>query len=167
MEENNVQKEILEKVEELIKKIKSDGINANNLDHLMKLEDIHYKIKKEEHMKEEDNMRYGNYYGTNYDNYGARRRDSDGRYMDSGNYGRRGYDSRYRGNEMIDAMSENYGRYMENVNYGNYGSPETDKSFNYMIKEWKKFGMYIGEEAQEPQHKQMLREAAEEVARNV
>ena len=87
---------------------------------------------------------YGNY-GT-YGNYG---RDE---------YGRRGYDMKYRGEEEIDRMMGEYGRYMENRNrYG--ASEETDKSFHYMVKALEDFIMVLKEEAQTPQQKQMLNES--------
>ena len=100
-------------------------------------------------------MNYGNYgayngrgpghgsYG-NYNNYGE-------------NYGRRGYDTKYRGHEYIDRMSGEYGRYMESRN--RYGAgEETDKSFHYMVKALEDFIKVLHEEAETPQQKQMLNE---------
>lgn len=168
MEEENKNEfttKVKEKAEQVVNNLLSkDELSYEDIKVWYQVVDIHKDMIEEEmNMRYNDYRGYGNY--GNFDNY--RGRDSRGRYSESGNYGRRGYDTKYRGDEMIDAMAEHYGTYMGNMEYGNYGSPETDKSFNYMVKEWKKFGMYIGEEAQEPQHKDMLRQAAEEVARNV
>ena len=97
----------------------------------------------------------------NYGNYGARRpgydsygRDSYGRYYGE-DYGRRGYDMKYRGDEHIDRMSNEYGRYMESRN--RYGAgEETDKSFMYMVKALEDFVRVLHEEADTPAQKQML-----------
>ena len=90
-------------------------------------------------------MDYGRYgrddYGR-YEGYGARRRDSRGRYM---------------GQEHLDRMSDDYGRYMESRSrYG--ASEETDKSFHYMVKSLEDFIKFLHEEAETSQQKQMLRD---------
>ena len=91
---------------------------------------------------------YGNYNGRRpgYDTYG---RDD---------YGARGRDMRYRGDEELDRMMGEYGRYMENRSrYG--ASEETDKSFHYMVKALEDFIKVLHEEAETQQQKQQLREA--------
>ena len=140
------------KTEESINKILDEGITTNNLEHL-------YKLTKINHIaKEDENMNYGNYgrrpgydsYG-NYGNYG--------RYGEYGRneYGRRGYDMKYRGEEEMDRMAGEYGRYMESrERYG--AGEETDKSFHYMVKALEDFIKVLYEEATEPQQKQMLNE---------
>ena len=147
------------KTEESINKILEDGINTNNLDHL-------YKLTKINHIaKEEENMNYG-YYGTRrpgYDSYG---RDNYGEYVNYGRneYGRRGYDMRYRGEEEMDRMMGEYGRYMENRS--RYGAgEETDKSFHYMVKALEDFIKVLHEEAETPQQKQMLNETLQKSMR--
>ena len=150
--DENVEKQTIEKTSESIKKILKDGLNTNNLENL-------YKLSKIKHMaKEDENMNYGNYgnYGREqygeYDGYGARRRDSRGRYMESG------YDRRYRGQDNLDRMYNEYGRYMENRE--RYGTgEETDKSFHYMVKALEDFIMVLKEEAETPQQKQKLMES--------
>lgn len=139
------------KTEESITKILDEGITTNNLDHL-------YKLTKINHMaKEDENMNYGNYGNYNgrgpghgsYGNYGEYGRD---------NYGRRGYDMRYRGEEELDRMSGEYGRYQESRS--RYGAgEETDKSFHYMVKALEDFIKVLHEEADTPQQKQQLRES--------
>lgn len=134
-------------------KILDEGITTNNLDHLYKLTKINHIAKEEENMNNYGN--YGNYgrdeYGT-YDGYGARRRDSRGRYM------ARGYDMKYRGEDEMDRMANEYGRYMESrERYG--ASQETDKSFHYMVKALEDFIMVLKEEADTPQQKQQLMES--------
>ena len=137
------------KTEESINKILDEGINTNNLDHL-------YKLTKINHIaKEEENMNYGNYgnYGgrrTGYDSYGEYGRD---------NYGRRGYDMKYRGEEEMDRMAGEYGRYMESRERYGANDQETDKSFHYMVKALEDFIMVLKQEAESPQQKQQLMEA--------
>ena len=141
------------KTEESINKILDEGITTANLDHLYKLIDIYKDAKEVESM---------NNYG-NYGNYGARRpgydsygRDNYGEYGNYGeNYGRRGRDMKYRGEEEMDRMANEYGRYMESrERYG--AGEETDKSFHYMVKALEDFIMVLKEEAESPQQKQQL-----------
>ncbi|MBR2245661.1 MAG: hypothetical protein IKN65_00755 [Clostridia bacterium] len=144
------------KTEESINKILEEGITTNNLDHL-------YKLTKINHIaKEEENMNYGN-----YGNYGARRpgydsygRDNYGEYGNYGdNYGRRGRDMKYRGDDSLDRISGEYGRYMESRERYGAGSQESDKSFHYMVKALEDFIMVLKQEAESPQQKQQLMEA--------
>ena len=133
-----------EKTKESIEKILKDGITTTNLDHL-------YKLSKINHIAKEDkNMNYGNYRGrgAGYDAYGEYNRGY-------GEYGARGRDMRYRGDDYIDRMAGEYGRYQESRSrYGE--SEETDKSFHYMVKALEDFIMVLKEEAETPQQKQML-----------
>ena len=137
------------KTEESINKILDEGITTNNLDHL-------YKLTKINHIaKEDESMNYGNYvnYGgrrTGYDSYGEYGRD---------NYGRRGYDMKYRGEEEMDRMAGEYGRYMESRERYGANDQETDKSFHYMVKALEDFIMVLKQEAESPQQKQQLMEA--------
>ena len=141
------------KTEESIKKILDEGITTNNLEHL-------YKLTKINHIaKEDENMNYGNYgnYGREqygeYDGYGARRRDSRGRYMEGG-YGRR-----YRGHDHLDRMYDEYGRYSESRERYGAGSQEGEKSFMYMVKALEDFIMVLHEEAETEQQRMQLRQA--------
>ena len=144
------------KTEESINKILEEGITTNNLDHLYKLTKINHIAKEEENM---------NNYG-NYGNYGARRpgydsygRDNYGEYGNygRGNYGARGRDMRYRGDDYMDRMSNEYGRYMETrERYG--AGEESDKAFHFMAKALGEYLDFLHEEADTPQKKQMLNE---------
>ena len=148
-----MEEQVIKKSGEAIERIIKDGIATTNIDNLYKLIDI-YKDAKEV-----ENMNYGNYrgnYGRDeygaYDGYGARQRDSRGRYME-GSYGRN-----YRGHDYIDRMANDYGRYMESrERYG--ASKETEESYRYMTEALKDFTKYLFETAETPQQKQMLREA--------
>lgn len=142
------------KTEESINKILDEGITTNNLDHLYKLTDIYKDAKEVESMNN-----YGNYGARRpgYDSYG---RDNYGEYGNYGeNYGRRGYDMKYRGDDSLDRMSGEYGRYMESRQRYGAGSQESDKSFHYMVKALEDFVMVLKEEAETPQQKQQLMEA--------
>ena len=130
---------VIEKMEGSIEKILNEGVTTNNLDSL-------YKLSKIKHMAKEDKKmnNYGNYGGRpGYDSYG--------------DYNRRGYDMRYRGEDELNRMSGEYGRYMESRSrYG--ASEETDKSFHYMVKALEDFIKVLYEEADSQQQKQQLRE---------
>jgi len=149
-----MEEKLIHKTDEKIKEILDSEITPNNVESL-------YKLTKIRHMAKEDKEMYGNYsgrgpsrgaygeYGRGYGNYGN--------YGEYGNYGRRGYDMKYRGDEHLDRMAGEYGRYMESrERYG--ASPETDKSFEYMVKSLEDFVKYLHEEAETPQQHQMLNE---------
>jgi hypothetical protein len=150
----DLEDEVIEKTTESISKIVKEGLTTNNLDNL-------YKLSKIKHMAKEDKNMYGEYgnYGgrrAGYDSYG---RDEYGRgnYGNYDGYGARGRDMRYRGEEEIDRMHNEYGRYMENRS--RYGAgEETDKSFHYMVKALEDFIKVLQEEADSQQQKQMLNE---------
>lgn len=139
------------KTEESIEKILNDSWNTNNVD-------IVYKLKKINHMAKEDKKMYGEYGNYNgrrpgYDTYG---RDDYGR-GNYANYGARGYDRRYRGDDELNRMHDEYGRYQESrQRYG--AGEETDKSYHYMVKALEDFIKVLHEEADTEQQKQMLRQ---------
>lgn len=130
MEENKEEIKLNEsKLKELVAKginnIIEDGIQADEIDTLGKLVDIHKDLANEEYWqkkKEDINMRY-NY--DEYNEYGRRGVPGTGRR----NYGRRGVPGtgrgRYRGEDTIEEMQEMYDNYNEaneEVNRGNYGA---------------------------------------------
>lgn len=143
---------VIKKMEESINNILTEGLSTNNLDTLYKLSKIkHYA-------KEDEQMNYGNYGGRRpgYDTYG---RD----YNEYGNYGRRGYDMRYRGDDEINRMSEHYGRYEENRQ--RYGANEdTKRSLKYMLDSMENFARMLKEEAQSPEEVEMIRQTAQRIA---
>ena len=140
--------ETLEKTKEQIKTINESGINESNLMHLDKLVDIYKDIKEVECMYS-GNYGYGNYSGRDV------RYSRGNDYGNYGEYGRRGYDARYRGDESLDRMYGEYGRYQESRNRYGHGE-ETDKSFHYMVKSLEDFIKVLYEEAESPQQKQEL-----------
>lgn len=126
--ETKVLDKLKEETDKSMKRVLEQGVQTNNVDFLYKMIDIKKDIAEIE--KEEQEMMYGNY--GRYDDMsysGGRRRDSRGRYMEGGSYGRRGVPGsgrgRYRGEEAIDEMYMNYQDYNEaNNEYGrgNYGA---------------------------------------------
>lgn len=140
------------KTEEAIERILKEGIATTNLDHLYKLSKINHMIKEEENMNN-----YGDYNG-NYGRYGN--------YNAGGNYneyGRRGVDSKYRGQEYMDRMYNEYGRYMDGRE--RYGANEdTKRSLQYMLKSMEDFARMLKNEAQSQEEVQMIRETAQRIA---
>ena len=170
-EEKNVIDKVTEEVDKSIKRIMEQGVQTNKIDFLYKMIDVKKDIAEIE--KEEQEMMYDNY--GNYDNYGeydrsyggGRRRDSRGRYMESGSYGRRGVPGtgrgRYRGEEMMDEMAYHYGNYNEGrERYG--ADEETMKSFKYMLKSFKDYYKHLKDEASSQQEVQMLEDVAREIS---
>ena len=148
-----MEEKLIEETKKTIEEILKDGIQSSDLEYLDKLVDI-YKDTKEVEC-----MNYGAYGAYNGRGPGHGSYGEYGNYGD--NYGRRGYDTKYRGHEYMDRMSNEYGRYMENRDrYG--ASEETDKSFHYMVEAYKDFTKALFEEANTPQQKQMLREAIQQ-----
>lgn len=139
--ELTMQEKVCKQVEEKIEHIISQGIKPENIDNLYKLIDIHKDLANEDYWeakKEDMNMRYKNY--SNYgeynegpmEHYGRRMRDSRGRFM------ARGYDSKYRGEEVLGDMYEDYQAYSESKEQfgrGNYGAKhESMESLNAMLQ---------------------------------
>ena len=132
-----MENKVIKSTDEIIKEVLDNGINMNNIEYLYKLSKINHMAKEDECMNN-----YGSYGRPGYNAYG--------------NYSRRGYDMKYRGEDELDRIRGEYGRYMESRSYGD--GEESDKSFHYMIKSLEGFIRTIGEEAETPQQKQMLRE---------
>ena len=159
---------IKEQLKELKKGILEEGIqNNNNLEHIYKIIDIEKDLCEIEEAK---NMRYGRYddsygrdaygrdsYGEYNDGYGARRRDSRGRYMG------RGYDAKYRGDDSLNEMHEQYGRYMESrERYG--AGEETMKPLKYMLESMEDFARMLKKDAQSQEEVEMIRQTAQRIA---
>jgi len=150
---------LLEKVDEKIQHILDEDINTTNLEYLYKLSKIKHMTKEDKEMnygaRRPGYDTYGRNYGEGYGNYGEYNYGNYGNY--GANYGRRGRDMRYRGEDEMDRMYSDYGRYQESRS--RYGAgEETDKSFHYMVKSLEDFIKVLYEEAQGPQQQQMLRE---------
>lgn len=157
-EQKNTMNKVCEQVEKKIEEISKVGVQQTNIDYLGKLVDIKKDIKEMESnnmIYRNDYDNYGNY--GNYDNYGARQRDSRGRYM--GNYGRR-----YRGHDYIDEVSEHYGNYMGERENGRYGSPEANKSLDYMLRATEDFYMYLMEDAKTEEERNMIKQTFRKLA---
>lgn len=164
--ETKVLDKLKEETDKSMKRVLEQGVQTNNVDFLYKMIDIKKDIAEIE--KEEQEMMYGNY--GRYDDMsysGGRRRDSRGRYMESGSYGRRGVPGsgrgRYRGEEMMDEMMYHYGNYNEDrEQYG--ADEETMKSFKYMLKSFKDYYKHLKEEASSQQEVKMLEDVAREIS---
>lgn len=174
VEETNVIDKVTEEVDKSIKRIMEQGVQTSNIDFLYKMIDVKKDIAQIE--KEEQEMMYGNYGNYGRDSYGeygegsyngGRRRDSRGRYMESGSYGRRGVRGtgrgRYRGEEMMDEMMYHYGNYNEGrEQYG--ADEETMKSFKFMLKSFKDYYKHLKDEASSQQEVKMLEDVAREIS---
>lgn len=158
--------EILENTEKLIADFGEKEINQNNVDYLYKLIDIHKDLKNEEYWKEKiDIMRYRNYNG--YGNYGNYGNDNYGNYgrenYGRGNYNARGYDTRYRGGDMMDNMYRGFEEY--SANRDNYGADEaTLRSLDKMLNSAKDFMKMLKNEAKSQEEVEMIKEAAREIS---
>ena len=138
---------VIEKMEESIKNLLEQGLTTSNVDNLLKLSKIKHMAKEDKNMNYSGRRPGYDTYG-NYGNYGEYGRD---------NYGARGRDMRYRGDDAIDRMSGEYGRYMESRS--RYGAgEETDRSYHYMVKALEDFIKVLYEEADTEPQRQMLRE---------
>ena len=167
--ETKILDKLKEETDKSMKRVLEQGVQTNNVDFLYKMIDIKKDIAEIE--KEEQEMMYGNYgnYGRDSDMMysGGRRRDSRGRYMEGGSYGRRGVPGtgrgRYRGEEMMDEMAYHYGNYNEGrEQYG--ADEETMKSFKYMLKSFKDYYKHLKEEASSQQEVKMLEDVAREIS---
>lgn len=165
MEENKLIDKTKETVEESIKNLINEGITYENLDYLYKLIDIHKDIENEKYWKEKI-MRYREYGEESYGRRGVpgtgRGRYSD--YSAGGNYGRRGVDSRYRGEDIMDDMYQAYQEYSDGKEM--YGADsKTMESFKYMVKSFKDYYKHLKENASSQEETQILDQAIDEMAR--
>lgn len=163
MKDKELEKKLIKETEESLKTMLNDGITDSNLDYIYKLVDIHKDLKEEESM----NYRgYGNYGYGNMGGYGEYGRGGygEGSYGE-GNYGRRGVPGsgrrRYRGDDMLNEMHEEYGAYMEG---GSYGGEDTMKALKYMLKSAEDFFKHIQEEAKSPEEIEMVKETARKIS---
>lgn len=156
-EKKETMHKICEQVEELIGKISEEGIQADNVELLGELVDIHKDIANEKYWdvkKEGIKMRYNRGYDEyNEGSYGRRGRDSRGRYTGRG--------MMHEGEEMIEEMREHYGNYMEG---GRYNGPEKDKAFNYMLQSAEEFFMHLMDEAENPEQIQKIKKTARKIS---
>ncbi len=123
-----------EKVEEQLKIIENNGINANNIEHL-------YKLIKIKHIMKEDEDMYRSYGRPGYDSYG--------------DYGRRGYDAKYRGYGHLDRIGEHYGRYMDGY---------SGEGLMQMLECMEDFARTIKEEAKSPEDQRLIKETTQRIA---
>lgn len=161
--EESAEKKVIDKTTESINKIIDEGLNTNNLETLYKLSKIKHMAKEDENMNNYGN--YGNYNGRGpgHGSYGRY-----GEYNEYGNYGRdsygrRGRDMRYRGDDYLDKMYEDYGRYEEGRQ--RYGANEdTKKSLEYMLRSMEDFARMLKEEAQSQEEVNMIKQTAQRIA---
>ena len=129
-----MEEKLLEKVCEYLDKTANQNLDAADIDYLSKVVDIYKDIKEVQNMN----------------NYGE--------YND---YGRRGYDTKYRGESYMDGMRGSYRNYEEarnEYNRGNYGAKEDGlKELEYMMHAAIKFIKMIKEEATSPEEQEIVR----------
>lgn len=170
---------LMKQVEDKIEGISEQGVQGNNLEVLGKLVDIQKDLKEIEHMSKGKSYsgEYGNY---SEGGYGARGNYREGSYnagnynagnynegnYGNDNYGRRGVKGtgrgrrRYRGDDMIDEMDEQYGRYSEGreqYREGNYGAEEqTMRSLEYMLDAVTDFVRMLKQDASSQKEAQLI-----------
>ena len=132
-----------------------NGIQSDELETLCKLTKIHKYARQEKHWeKEENNMRYRNY--GNYGNYNGN------------SYGRRGVDSRYRGEQEMDDMYMNYQAYnegREQYNRGNYGAKQdTLMSLEYMLKSMVEFMNMLKQDATSQEEMNLIQQYTRKIS---
>lgn len=170
MDNEKVKKQVEEKIEKII----NDGIQAENLDFLYKLVDIHKDLENEKYWKEKKEVMKMNYRG--YGEYGNY---SEGNYNE-GSYGRRGvpgtgrgryregYGRNYRGQEMLEEMKEHYGNYSEGKEQmvqGNYGAEGTTmKALEYMLMSVEEFMNHLKSDANSQEEVEMIRKTARKIS---
>lgn len=159
--EKEIKEKLCEQIEEKIQQISEEGINQTNVVMLGDLVDIHKDLANEDYWdkkKEGIDMKYKTSYMPygEYDErkYGARTRDSRGRYMG------RGRGRGYHGEEMLEEMMDNYGTYMEGGNYAG----ETDKAFDYMLQSAEDFMNHLMEESENPEQMEKIRRMAKRIS---
>ena len=164
-DEKTLEQQVKEETKKYIETTIKQGIQPTNIDMLFKAVDMYKDMSNVElwqEKEEKQNMRYKGYSGDNYgrenyngENYGRQMRDSQGRFM------ARGYDSRYRGESVIDGMYQGYREYNESKNNyqnGNYGAKEgTIESLEYMLQSAYDFICMLKEDANSREELEMIK----------
>lgn len=130
---------IKDKVEEQINLIDQEGINLNNLESLYKLVKIKCMLKECEEMR----YRYGE------------------------DYGRRGYDRRYRGNDYLNEMGDSYERYSdyrESYNRGYGHKEDTMRPLENMLEATVDFVRMLKEEANSQEEVELIRKYTRKIS---
>lgn len=114
----------------------------------------------DEEIKEEENMRYsrgyGNSYGEEMGNYGRR-----------GRYSARGYDAKYRGEEVLGDVHESFQAYSEGKMYGrgSYGAKqEMMKPLEYMLQSVVEFIEMLKEDAGSQEEVEMIKKYTRKIS---
>lgn len=127
---------IKELIEQSIKNIENSGIDTDNLNTLQTLVAVHKNLVDEECQKEAVTMRYRRDYE---EDFGARRRDSRGRYMmRDDDRDMRGRYNRNAPKMYFTRMMDGYEDYMDNYEEyhrgGNYGAKDKSlEALEYMM----------------------------------
>lgn len=127
---------IKELIEQSIKNIENSGIDTDNLNTLQTLVAVHKNLVDEECQKEAVTMRYRRDYD---EDFGARRRDSRGRYMmRDDDRDMRGRYNRNAPKMYFTRMMDGYEDYMDNYDEyhrgGNYGAKDKSlEALEYMM----------------------------------
>lgn len=160
-----------EDVESTLKGLREEGgITPDNVEIYGELIDMHKDLCNEDYWKEKKEfMRYrynspmyrggdGNEYGDDYGrNYGARQRDSRGRYT------ARGVDSKYRGDYYMDDMYSAYHDYAENSS--RYGADiNTMESLKEMLSSVEDFMKHLEENASSQEEVEMIKRTARKIS---
>lgn len=129
-----MEEKLLEKICNYLDEVGNQDLYAIDIDTLFKIVDIYKDLKEVQNMN----------------NYGE--------YND---YGRRGYDTKYRGDSYMEGMRGSYRNYEEarnEYNRGNYGAKEDGlKELEYMMHAAIKFIKMIKEEATSPEEQEIVR----------
>lgn len=153
--EKDLKKRLEEKVDEIIMQIVDDGIDGSNLETLGELVDIHKDLANEDYWKVKKEVMQMNYRG--YDEeYGARRRDSRGRYMARGR--------KYRTQEPMEEMYEHYQAYSEGKEGYGHDHKTTMKALEYMLESAVDFFEMLKEEANSPEELQMIKHYSKKIS---
>ena len=162
--ENKLKEQLDTKIEELV----GDELSLNNLDILNKLVNMQTDLANQEYWekkKEVMDMNYRNYndgYSESYGNYGRRGVPGSGR-GHGRRYSRRGVDTKYAGQEVMDDMYEAYGEYSEGrERYGHH--PSTMKSLDYMLKSVVEFIEMLKEDASSLEEVQLIQKYTREIS---
>lgn len=174
-QEMNVTQKVTEETEKLIEGILEEGIQANNVDFLYKIVDIHKDIANEKYWQKKEegiNMRYRAYgeeygnYGEDYGNYGRRGVSGTGRRYGDESYGRRGVKGtgrgRYRGEEMMNEMAYHYGNYNESSQYG--AEHESTKALEAMMGATVDFIKMLKEDAKSPEEMEIIKHYSKKIS---
>lgn len=169
MENKEINKKLKEEIKKLKEQISQEGIQNNNIEYLYKIVDIEKDLCEIE--KGGESMNYNEYGRYGREQYGIEGQNLGEYGREDYNYGRRGNfraRGRYRGNDYMDNMYNEYNRYeegKEQYNRGDYNAKQDSmKALEYMLESAVDLFKMLNEKAQSQEEVNLIKHYSKKIS---